>query len=189
MSSHGGSVPSQASPILVGILFALVTPLIGQGTPGHFYHVNYYQVQQGQEKAYDSALAHVVSPVFDEMVKRKAAVSYLLLKKVAGSGDYTHLVIVEVESHLLLRAFFSSNWRQRRKRRCTGPGTMRLWDSRSCGASSTPSSTRPWAKGTEIRSAPAKSGMELKPRPYAPCPGASKGDGVAQPAGPEGSGR
>src|SRR2546425_814929 len=31
---------------------------------------------------------------------------------------------------------------------------MRLWDSRSCGASSTPSSTRPWAKGTEIRSAP-----------------------------------
>src|SRR5437667_11690345 len=96
MSSHGGSVPSQASPILVGILFALVTPLIGQGTPGHFYHVNYYQVQQGQEKAYDSALAHVVSPVFDEMVKRKAAVSYLLLKKVAGSGDYTHLVIVEV---------------------------------------------------------------------------------------------
>ncbi len=96
MSSHGDSVPSQASPILVGILFALVTPLIGQGTPGHFYHVNYYQVQQGQEKAYDSALAHVVSPVFDEMVKRKAAVSYLLLKKVAGSGDYTHLVIVEV---------------------------------------------------------------------------------------------
>jgi hypothetical protein len=96
MSSHGASVPSLTSPILVGILFALVTPLIGQETPGHLYHVNYYQVQQGQEKAYDSALAHVVSPVFDEMVKRKAAVSYLLLKKVAGSGDYTHLVIVEV---------------------------------------------------------------------------------------------
>jgi hypothetical protein len=34
--------------------------------------------------------------VFDEMVRRKAAVSYLLLKKVAGSGENTHLVIVEV---------------------------------------------------------------------------------------------
>jgi hypothetical protein len=30
------------------------------------------------------------------LVKRKAVVSYLLLTKVAGSGEYTHLVIVEV---------------------------------------------------------------------------------------------
>jgi hypothetical protein len=33
--------------------------------------------------------------VFDEMVKRKAVVSYLLLSKVAGSGEYTNMVIVE----------------------------------------------------------------------------------------------
>jgi hypothetical protein len=89
-------VASHAGPILVGFLFALAMPLSGQGTPGHSYHVNYYQVRPGQEKAYDSALAHVVSPVFDEMVKRKAVVSYLLLTKVAGSGAHTHLVIVEV---------------------------------------------------------------------------------------------
>jgi hypothetical protein len=96
MSSHRGSAASHAIPILLGFLVALPAPLIGQGTRGHFYHVNYYQVRPGREKAYDSALAHVVSPVLDEMVKRKAAVSYLLLTKVAGSGDYTHLVIVEV---------------------------------------------------------------------------------------------
>ena len=83
-------------PILVPLFLALAAPLIGQGTPGHFYHVNYYQVRPGQEKAYDSALAHVVAPVLNEMVRRKAAVSYLLLTKVAGSGEYTNLVIVEV---------------------------------------------------------------------------------------------
>ncbi len=96
MSSHKGWVGSGAIALLVGSLLQTTTPLIGQGTPGHVYHVNYYQVRPGQEKAYDSALAKVVSPVFDEMVKRKAAVSYLLLRKLAGSGENTHLVIVEV---------------------------------------------------------------------------------------------
>ena len=96
MSSHKSLAASHAIPTVVGLFFALAMPLAGQGTPGHFYHVNYYQVRPGQEKAYDSALAKVVSPVLDEMVKRRAAVSYLLLTKVAGSGEYTHIVIVEV---------------------------------------------------------------------------------------------
>ena len=94
MSSHDRLPTSHT--LLVGLFFALATPIAAQGTPGHLYHVNYYQVRPGQEKAYDSALAKVVSPVLDEMVKRKAAVSYLLLTKVAGSGEYTNLVIVEV---------------------------------------------------------------------------------------------
>jgi hypothetical protein len=84
---------------LVPILFslpALTAPLGGQARPGHFYHVNYYQVRPGEEKAYDSALVNVVTPVFDEMVKRKAVVSYLLLTKIAGSGEYTNIVMVEV---------------------------------------------------------------------------------------------
>jgi hypothetical protein len=80
--------------ILVGLL-GLAAPLFGQARPGHFYHINYYQVRPGQEKAYDSALVRVVTPVFDELVKRKAVVSYLLLTKVAGSGEYTNMVIVE----------------------------------------------------------------------------------------------
>ena len=37
-----------------------------------------------------------MTPVFDELVKRKAVVSYLLLTKIAGSGENTHVVIVEV---------------------------------------------------------------------------------------------
>ncbi|HKW41665.1 MAG TPA: hypothetical protein VJN39_10470, partial [Gemmatimonadales bacterium] len=81
MSSHDRLPTSHT--LLVGLFFALATPIAAQGTPGHLYHVNYYQVRPGQEKAYDSALAKVVSPVLDEMVKRKAAVSYLLLTKVA----------------------------------------------------------------------------------------------------------
>ena len=84
-------------PIVVGLL-ALAAPLGGQATRGPFYHVNYYQVGPGKEKAYDSALTNVVTPVFDEMVKRKAMVSYLLLTKTAGSGEYTNLTIVEIAS-------------------------------------------------------------------------------------------
>src|SRR5207244_10013424 len=81
--------------MLVGLL-ALAAPLVGQARRRHFYHVNYYHVRPGQEKAYDSALVDVVTPVFDELVKRKAVVSYLLLTKTVGSGENTHLVIVEV---------------------------------------------------------------------------------------------
>jgi len=79
-------------------LFALATPLVGQAKTGPFYHVNYYEVRPGDEKAHDSALVNVLTPVFNEMVKRKAMVSYLLLTKTAGSGEYTNLTVVEVAS-------------------------------------------------------------------------------------------
>ena len=78
------------------VLAMLTAPLAGQTKPSHFYHVGYYQVLPGEEKAYDSALVNVATPVFDELVKRKAIVSYLLLTKVAGSGEHTHVTIVEV---------------------------------------------------------------------------------------------
>jgi len=93
--AHGARLVRCTLPIFVGLV-ALAAPLVGQARHGHFYHVNYYQVRPGQEKAYDSALVDVVTPVFDELVKRKAVVSYLLLTKIAGSGENTHLVIVEV---------------------------------------------------------------------------------------------
>src|SRR3989440_1515394 len=92
---HGARLVRCTLPILVGLL-TLAAPLVGQARHGHFYHVNYYQVRPGQEKAYDSALVNVVTPVFDELVKRKAVVSYLFLTKIAGSGENTHVVIVEV---------------------------------------------------------------------------------------------
>jgi hypothetical protein len=102
MSSHANVVLEHSMrlrrctlPVLVGLL-AFATPLVGQAKHGTFYHVNYYQVRPADEKAYDSALVNVVTPVFDEMVKRKAMVSYLLLTKTAGSGEYTNLTIVEV---------------------------------------------------------------------------------------------
>ena len=97
-ATTGATIPARATlPLLVGLL-ALATPLVGQAKHGPFYHFNYYQVRTGAEKACDSLLVNVVTPVFDEMVKRKAMVSYLLLTKTAGSGEYTHITIVEVAS-------------------------------------------------------------------------------------------
>ena len=94
---HGSRSARCTLPILVGLL-ALAAPLVGQARRGHVYHVNFYQVRPGEEKAYDSALVSVVTPVFDELVERKAMVSYLLLTKAAGSGEYTNIAIVEVAS-------------------------------------------------------------------------------------------
>ena len=85
---------------------AFAAPLVAQGKPGHLYHINYYKVTQGQEERYDSALAHVVAPVLTELVKRKGAVSYLLLTKIAGSGDYTNIVMVEVARNTAAEGVF-----------------------------------------------------------------------------------
>ena len=67
--------------LLAVVLGALGAALAAQGVAGHFYQVNYYRVQPGQEKAYDSALAHVVAPVLTELVKRKGAVFVPLADK------------------------------------------------------------------------------------------------------------
>ena len=104
MSSQTNAAPEHGMRLgrctlaILGGLLALARPLVGQAKHGPFYHVNYYQVRPGAEKAYDSALVNVVTPVFDEMVKRQAMVSYLLLTKSAGSGEYTNLTIVVVAS-------------------------------------------------------------------------------------------
>lgn len=92
---HGARPAGRFLPVLVGLV-ALAAPLVSQARPGHFYHVNYYQVRPGEEHTYDSALVNVVTPVFNELMKRKAIVSYLLLSKVAGSGEYTNITMVEV---------------------------------------------------------------------------------------------
>jgi hypothetical protein len=110
MSAYTGFVASHAIPLWAMVSGVLAAPVAAQGAAGHFYQVNYYQVRSGQEKAYDSALTHVVAPVLTELVKRKGAVSYLLLTKVAGSGDYTNLVIVEVANNTPATGEFQRDW-------------------------------------------------------------------------------
>ncbi len=81
-------------PILLTLL-ALAAPLASQAKPGHVYWVLYYQSLPGKQEAYNKALADVSIPVFNELVKRNAIVSYLQLAQVAGSGEYTHIFMVE----------------------------------------------------------------------------------------------
>src|SRR5437667_4690684 len=92
---HGPRLVRCTVPILVGLL-AFAAPLVGQARHGHFYHVNYYQVRPGQEKAYDSSLVDVVNPVFDELVKRKGVVLYFLISMVADSGTNSDCGIMEL---------------------------------------------------------------------------------------------
>jgi hypothetical protein len=81
-------------PTLFALLM-LATPLAGQGKPAHVYWVSYYQVLPGKQQAYTKAIAESTIPLYDELVKRKVVVSYLHLAQSAGSGEYTHLIIVE----------------------------------------------------------------------------------------------
>ena len=81
-------------PTLLALL-PLAAPLAGQTRPGHVYGVSYFQALPGKGDAYNKAVAEITIPVLDELVKRKAIVSYVALNQVSGAGEYTHLYIAE----------------------------------------------------------------------------------------------
>jgi hypothetical protein len=81
-------------PTLLALL-TLAAPLVGQNKPGHVYGISFFQALPGKGDAYNKAIAAVTIPVLDEMVKRKALVSYLALSQVSGAGEYTHVYIFE----------------------------------------------------------------------------------------------
>src|SRR5438094_6677378 len=83
-----------ALPILVGLL-TFATPLAGQTRPGHVYDLSYFQALPGKGDAYNKGLAEVSFQVLDEMVKRKTIVSYTALNQVSGTGEYSHVFILE----------------------------------------------------------------------------------------------
>jgi hypothetical protein len=88
-------------------LLTLAAPLAGQAKPGHVYGVGYYQVVPGKGDAYNKALADIAFPVLDELVKRKAIVSYMELAQVAGAGEYSHIIVVEFSDWAALGAYFT----------------------------------------------------------------------------------
>ncbi len=93
-------------PTLLALL-TLAAPLGGQAKPGHVYGVGYYQVVPGKGDAYNKALTEIAFPVLDELVKRKAVVSYMELAQVAGAGEYSHIIVVEFSDWAALGAYFS----------------------------------------------------------------------------------
>ena len=89
-------------------LFALLTlaaPVAGQAKPGHRFFVGYYQALPGKFEATNKWVADIVIPVYDELVKRRAIVSYLQLVQSAGARENTHLFIFEVPNWAGLDGF------------------------------------------------------------------------------------
>ncbi|HYK82355.1 MAG TPA: hypothetical protein VEU55_04360 [Gemmatimonadales bacterium] len=91
-------------PTLLALL-TLAAPLAGQAKPGHVYGISFFQVLPGKGQAYNKAIAEISVPVLDEMVKRKAIVSYLALDQATGAGEYSHVYIVEFADWAALGAF------------------------------------------------------------------------------------
>src|SRR5690349_9238374 len=86
-------------------LLTLAASLAGQAKPGHVYGISFFQAQPGKGDAYNKAIAEISIPVLDEMVKRKAIVSYVALNQVAGAGEYSHVYIAEFTDWAALGAF------------------------------------------------------------------------------------
>ena len=93
-----------ALPTLVGLL-TLAAPLAGQTKPGHVYDLSYFQALPGKGAAYNKALAEVSFQVLDEMVKRKTIVAYTALNQVSGTGEYSHVFILEFSDWTAYGAF------------------------------------------------------------------------------------
>jgi len=96
---------SRISTLLCIFVLATAPPLFGQSKPGHVYHVFFGKALPGQLPAYNQVYADAVRPVFDELVRRKAIVSYLDLVQHAGAGDYSHINIVEFPNWAALGNF------------------------------------------------------------------------------------
>jgi len=78
------------------ILLVLVPAGVGaQAEPGHVYRVISYRAHTELAGEYSQAYRTEARPVYDELVRRGSISSYLLLVKDAGSGDSTHMIIVE----------------------------------------------------------------------------------------------
>ena len=91
-------------PVLIGLL-TVVTPLGAQTRPGHVYDVSFFQALPGKGDAYNKALAEVSLQVLDEMVKRKTLVAYTALNQVSGTGEYSHVFILEFSDWTAYGAF------------------------------------------------------------------------------------
>ncbi len=91
---------------LAGLL-ALVMPQVSaaQSTDGHVYSVAWYNAHTGQEAAYSQGYHEWLRPVFDELVKQGAIVSYLDLAKNTGSPSSTHMILVEYPNWAALGEF------------------------------------------------------------------------------------
>jgi hypothetical protein len=81
----------------VGVVLAVLAPVqsSAQAEDGHVYRVISYRAHTEQANDYSQAYRTEARPVYDELVRRGSIASYLLLVKDAGSGDSSHMIIIE----------------------------------------------------------------------------------------------
>jgi len=82
---------------LLAVSLAFLAPqvAVAQSQEGHVYAVAWYNAHTGQETAYSQGYRDWVRPVFDELVRQGAIVSYLDLAKNTGTEASTHMIIIE----------------------------------------------------------------------------------------------
>ena len=82
-------------PIIAVLATTTAVPGAGQTEAGHVFRVITYRAHTDQAGAYSQAYRTDADPVYAELVRRGWIVSYRLLVKDAGSGDSTHMIILE----------------------------------------------------------------------------------------------
>jgi hypothetical protein len=101
-----GEAPMLRLAPLTAVL-ALLAPQIAfaQSEEGHVYQVSWYNAHTGQEGEYSQGYWDWARPVFDELVRQGALVSYLDLSKDTGTDDSTHMLIFEYANWAALDGF------------------------------------------------------------------------------------
>ena len=94
--------------VLVVISFACIgiaaAACWAQSQSQHVFMVTAYRAHSGQEAAYNQALNERARPVMDELVRRGILESYLFLYQPDGTGENTHIVIIEFSSRAGIEA-------------------------------------------------------------------------------------
>ena len=75
-------------------VFAVV-PLAAQDDGPHVYAVTYVKAKPGMAGDYSTYLRQTLAPLYEEFVKHEDMASYHMFGQWSGSGEYSHVFMIE----------------------------------------------------------------------------------------------
>ncbi len=94
------TILNTCAPGLLVVLMLLVSAsAFAQSQPGHVYTLRHHKVHADKVAEYNAVYAEVVRPVLDRLKADGHIVSYLDLQQTMGTGETSHLLIIEFENY------------------------------------------------------------------------------------------
>lgn len=90
---------TRTSGVLVVLMLLVSASAYAQSQPGHVYTLRHHKVHADKVAEYNAVYAEVVRPVLDRLKADGHIVSYLDLQQTMGTGETSHLLIIEYENY------------------------------------------------------------------------------------------